>query len=337
MKKILLFSLLLFTTFLYSNGKSIELKTLLAEFNWSLPINDVLDKYSELIIKKKENKNEEIAYEIPKVTISDVSFVARLKENESKGTFDSFLLIEEKLTKKMKPSQLKGKMDNIFFNFWGDPDELKENPDGSSFFRIWYNENEVIEVKCLSVIGKTFFTIDITPVLKNEKIKDFRSSNWGDSKESVIKLENKDVFSNDPKLYTFEDNVAGLDCIVAYFFEENKLVHGSYIFKVEHSNLNNFIEDYEEVVRLMTLKYGDPKNHDIDWKDDLFKSDISSYGLAVSLGHLIYRDIWENQLTKIVSFLSGNNGDITFAIQYLSKKNEQLRIEKQDKEKSKKL
>ena len=87
----------------------------------------------------------------------------------------------------------------------------------------------------------------------------------------------------------------------------------------DHTNKNFYINDYEELKEILTKKYGKPKKDEKIWDNELYKDDRSSWGLAVSVGHLAYGASWETSTTEIVLRLSGDNYKISLILAYDSK------------------
>ncbi len=158
--------------------------------------------------------------------------------------------------------------------------------------------------------------------------KDFRVANWGDPYQLVQKREGEANLVQKSDIYAFSGTVASLPCTVLYGFTDDKLTIGKYIFNIEHSNQNDYIYDYEELVDLLTSKYGKPthggKNNAV-WFDDLFRDDYSDWGRAISYGHLAYDTSWETPDTEILCQLSGDNYEIKLVIQYVGKNFSQIR------------
>lgn len=152
--------------------------------------------------------------------------------------------------------------------------------------------------------------------------KDFRVANWGDSKQAVMKREGEPDVDNNPDYYGFQDEIASYPCTVLYRFTDNKLSSGFYSFNMVHSNDNIFIDDYQELVSLLTSKYGEPieggKENAI-WLNDLYQDDYSDWGTAISAGHLVFVSKWETMNSDISCMLSGDNFEIKLAIFYQSK------------------
>ena len=166
--------------------------------------------------------------------------------------------------------------------------------------------------------------------------KDFRVAMWGDSLQLIEKREGETNLAQGQDIYAFFGNVASLPCTILYAFTDNKLTMGKYIFNVDHSNKNDYIYDYEELVDLLKSKYGKPahggKNNAV-WFNDLYKDDFSDWGMAISCGHLAYDATWETPDTEILCQLSGDNYQINLVIQYVSKNLSKLREEGSKKNK----
>jgi hypothetical protein len=168
----------------------------------------------------------------------------------------------------------------------------------------------------------------------------FRESKWGAKQEEVKKAEKAEFFNKtktnsglDAAVY--KGTASGMNCYIGYYFAENVLVEGRYIFYAEHSNKSLFIDDFDKVKNFLIEKYGKPDIDNIDWKNNLFKDDPAEWGLAISMGHLVYFASWELSDALIRLLLSGDNYDITFALDYLSSSaaHEELRNKAEEKAK----
>ena len=118
----------------------------------------------------------------------------------------------------------------------------------------------------------------------------------------------------------YAGTAAGLNTIMCFYFDSNGLLYKRTIMTREkHSNDNLYIDDYNNLKEALTLKYGKPKTDETRWLNDLFKDDTSDYGLAISIGHLVYRVFWETERTNIVMLLGGDNYVIAHAVVYTDK------------------
>jgi len=149
---------------------------------------------------------------------------------------------------------------------------------------------------------------------------DFRKANWGMSKKEVKETEGKEPDSEFDNSLVYYVKIDGDDYLCGYSFLEDKLYNTGYSFWGEHSNKNDYIRDYKNLKEILTKKYGKPKTDRTTWDNDLFKDDRSQWGLAVSIGHLSYGNIWETSKTYITLRLDGDNYEISLIVAYDSRK-----------------
>ena len=164
---------------------------------------------------------------------------------------------------------------------------------------------------------------------------DFRKTNWGMSKEQVKATEDKKPDFETDTAFGYWVKISGKNFRCFYSFLEDKLYIGGYTSVEKHTNKNLYIDDYEEVKEALTKKYGKPKTDKVMWENDLYKSDKQDWGLAISIGHLVYAASWETSTTKINLMLSGDNYKINLDLFYTSKELEEWAKEIKEKETSK--
>lgn len=152
-----------------------------------------------------------------------------------------------------------------------------------------------------------------------EESYDFKSTNWGMTKQQVKVSENSALIEERDKVIFYNVKVAGFDAVLGYEFVENKLCDAMYIFIEEHSNETQYINDFFTLKELLTDKYKEPIIDDIVWKNDLYRNDPQYYGLAVSIGHLSLLSKWETENTMIDLILWGDNFEINMGLRYASK------------------
>ena len=102
--------------------------------------------------------------------------------------------------------------------------------------------------------------IFIGAVPQIEREPDFRQGFWGDSMADIKRKEGKSDEFNMDGIYAFTTYVAGLECLSAYRFTGNKLTSGKYIFL--NNNSDNYVDNYNKLVGLLTKKYGAPLSND---------------------------------------------------------------------------
>ena len=164
----------------------------------------------------------------------------------------------------------------------------------------------------------------------NESEKfNFRKTRWGMNRKLVMgsenlkpirfdKTSNQSQDSSNPRL-VYKDSVIGDECLVEYVFVNNKLAVAGYMFTNKYSNENDYINQFKKVKEKLVGKYGKPKIDRVIWDNELYKSDPSRYGFAVSIGHVKYYAHWDLNETEITLALTGNNYDISHHLFYMSK------------------
>ena len=169
------------------------------------------------------------------------------------------------------------------------------------------------------IILVILFSVSVICLSAEEAKYDFRKTNWGMSKEQVKATEKGKIVleTEDEVIFMVPDFDANYQC--SYSFLENTLYQSLYSFVGEHTNKNDYINDYEKLKLNLINKYGKPKNDKIEWKNSLFYSDKQEWGTAISIGHLIYWASWETSTTEITLALMGDNYKINLAIAYYSK------------------
>lgn len=163
---------------------------------------------------------------------------------------------------------------------------------------------------------------DTTP--QSEDAIRFRTSNWGNSIVEVKDSEQAEPLFEDTEALMYEVSIGGFPAKLVYRFVNGMLCKGIYRFEQEHAEKNSFIEDFETLKKLLTLKYGEPFEVNDFWLNDLYKDDYSARGLAVSCGHRAMFSLWQDADTTITLQITGDNYEIGLRIFYTSKRLESL-------------
>jgi len=175
-----------------------------------------------------------------------------------------------------------------------------------------------------------------TLILFAEEAKyDFRKTNWGMSKEQVKAIEDKKPDFEDNTMLSYEVTISEKDFECTYLFLEDKLYGSGYLFFGEHTNKNLYIDDYEELKKILTKEYGKPKIDKVTWKNDLFKNLKSSNELISELKENIKKK--EKKIDKLRANLTKEKKDLeqeyTDKLSILAEKKAQLDASLAEKEK----
>lgn len=140
--------------------------------------------------------------------------------------------------------------------------------------------------------------------IKKQKVEvekfSFRKTNWGMTIAEVKKSEDgtKLVEEKESNLI-YDSNISNRPCIIYYNFSEGKLTVAGYILKDEFPLApNKYIEEYNELRKNLTEKYGITKSDTI-WYDKVYKDDKEKWGDAVFLGQLKFDSFWKTEVTYI--------------------------------------
>ena len=157
--------------------------------------------------------------------------------------------------------------------------------------------------------------------------QDFRKSSWGDSMEKVKAAEGnkewEDVQTDEDfqTAIASEGNIGGLEAWIVFYFVEDKLFAGSYMFSEEHSDDNSFISDFDFIDENLQEKYGS-KKVERDWTVDTWKDSRDYWGFALKQGELSIYTEWEvsdeDNVTEIYHVIFGEDYNVVHKISYYS-------------------
>lgn len=150
----------------------------------------------------------------------------------------------------------------------------------------------------------------------DEKTMDgvFRYANWGDSKETIISIEGEPYIVDDTQLVYIDVPLMTYKTVVGYFFNNKGFEGGIYTITDQHTNNQEYINDFKNVKNSLSEKYGNPYKESEEWLGDLYKDDP---GMALYFGNLKYLDIYEGEDgLHVAHSLSCDNFKINHTIVY---------------------
>jgi hypothetical protein len=169
--------------------------------------------------------------------------------------------------------------------------------------------------------------------------RDFRNVAWGMTQAQVMAAETarpSEVREENGETVVKYSQVEGgeLSGRLIYIFAKGKLVRAKYISDAEHSELNDFIVDFNLVEPILAGKYGKPSAQRAVWDSDLLQQERLPYldqdralpsdilpsdpnvGLSVAMGYLRLLSRRTSGRTTIIHALTGENRRITHQIEY---------------------
>ena len=187
-------------------------------------------------------------------------------------------------------------------------------------------------------VTAVLFIIVMIFVFSNSLLADdFRSVNWGMSKQQVKENEDAELYEEEEKILFYETSLKDYDFLLGYFFQDDKLFRTKYVMLESFYNDNKYLNVKDEFLKILRDKYGttDGDMHAY-WTNDLYKGDYEDYGTAVGLGHLSYFYKWNTDKADIWLGLTGDgNFNITFGIEYVSTEYSHLADKYQEEEQNK--
>jgi hypothetical protein len=142
---------------------------------------------------------------------------------------------------------------------------------------------------------------------------------WGMSVNQLKRIEGKPVHTGESQGYViigYQDKILERDCLIGYYFSENRLRGAKLSFLEQHANKNQNIADFKRIKELLVQKYGRPVEDKISWEDVTHKEDIAEWGNAISLGHLEYLSKWSTRHTEVLLHLFGEEDEISLEVTY---------------------
>lgn len=234
-----------------------------------------------------------------------------------------------------------GRMKSFLEGYFGKPDYVYQSTSGFEMYNMYYL-NGFVFMRFLSnpqiMIGTEESVLSDVERWGAKKVGEaekeiprpkmstvgFRETLWGMSKEQVKKVETS-WFIKEEKgggdfkgldvLY-YKTEVGSLEAVIICYFAENLLTRARYQITEEHASSNLYIDDFKNIKSQLTQKYGAPARDDAIWSNDLYKDEPSEYGMAVSVGHLMYVAEWYLPETSIQLLLRGDNYKITLSVEY---------------------
>lgn len=143
----------------------------------------------------------------------------------------------------------------------------------------------------------------------------FGKTRWGMSPKEVKQHYPK--LKKEGEYYAQEYSISGVDGFLAFDFHEGKLVRVFFISNERYTNDNAHLSDFDTLAGLLEKKYGAPGIDNITWDNDLYRDDPSSYGMAVSVGHLKINKGWDQGNTRVGLLLSGQNFKVSLSLVYM--------------------
>jgi len=142
---------------------------------------------------------------------------------------------------------------------------------------------------------------------------------WGMSSDHLKRVEGQPAHQGESqgyKIMGYQKEILERDCLIGYYFSNDKLKGAKFSFLEQHTNKNQNIADFKRIKDLLIQKYGRPIEDKISWEDVTHKENISEWGNAIGMGHLKYISKWSRRGTEVLLHLFGIEDEISLEVTY---------------------
>lgn len=178
-----------------------------------------------------------------------------------------------------------------------------------------------------SLVDKLFNVTKVITIqgdsTKNTKIirsKVFlEATEWGMNSNQLKRIEGQPAHLGESQGYQiigYQKEILERDCLIGFYFSNDKLKGAKLSFLEQHTNKNQNIADFKRIKDLMVQKYGRPIEDKISWEDVTHKENISEWGNAIGMGHLEYVSRWSTRKTEVLLRLFGGEDEISLEVTY---------------------
>lgn len=148
--------------------------------------------------------------------------------------------------------------------------------------------------------------------VKESRDPDFRLGRWGESSGSIMKKEGKTDRYGTEGLYTIEDAFAGIPCLAAYRFTDDRLTSGKYIFR--QNTADNCVTRYYSVVSELTRLYGVPHLSERSAASEGQRNRLGD-GKMIAKGLLQYDAYWQKGYDYVTVTMKKSSTGIELSVQ----------------------
>ena len=142
---------------------------------------------------------------------------------------------------------------------------------------------------------------------------------WGMSSRQLERIEGKPAHMGESqgyKIIGYQKEILERDCLIGYYFSNDRLKGAKLSFLEQPANKNQNIADFKRIKDLLVQKFGRPIEDKISWEDVTLKDNISEWGNAIGMGHLEYVSKWSTRQTEVLLHLFGEEDEISLEVTY---------------------
>jgi len=139
---------------------------------------------------------------------------------------------------------------------------------------------------------------------------------WGRTRASVLQAEGRPLSREGEaglEVLRYQRRVLDKKCLVAYLFDDQKLVGIRLHLLERYADKNCYIADYDRIRDFLNKKVGGPRYDNVVWRDQANADRNADWGQALAAGRLTLSTEWVYHNTGLRLSLNGDNTEILFA------------------------
>ena len=148
---------------------------------------------------------------------------------------------------------------------------------------------------------------------------DFGIAMWGDTREQILGDEDRTNLTpiGRDQYLVYKTEVIGIPEVrLVYYFQQNLLSRGAFIFRYRHPNPADHIKDFDQINNIVSKKYGEPVRSGEIWRDPSKAEGIYDPIVQMTQDNLMYQAVWQTDRMVIEHQLGVTGGKIHHQMVY---------------------
>ncbi len=155
--------------------------------------------------------------------------------------------------------------------------------------------------------------------IPTERGGQFRFACWGQYPFEVKESEPWRLLSENDDVLEYQGNFKQYQAIARYRFHWGRLGAAEYQIDLQHDDARLYLNDYENILGMITQIYGEPISVEDDWLTDWSRNNYVDQGLAVLEGALEKSARWNTPATQIELMIKQIDSQVVTLVNYQSK------------------
>ncbi len=292
-----------------------------ANVGWDCSSADIEKKYPGRLLpveKPQEYAKTYCTHKLENILIHGHPFTAMLSMDRSSNGLTQVMFVSEAVESTDEFPVEKGKeyfrqlMEALTSDF-GPPVMIEVKSYGKTAH--WFTDSTNLSLAYLHMEGIGYHQLSVNS-RKPYREFNFRQTKWGFTMEQVKENERLELVMEQDTLLGYSAQLQGINCLLGYFFNSDRLAKTMYIFQDEHIEENEYINDYRKIKAYLSRTYGTPDNNEDEvWYDETYRANQMKWGKAVKEGHMMMQNSWHGPETSVTLYLVGMDQNIDMVME----------------------